>query len=65
MAYNARGFSYYMLRNYPRALTDLDQAIRLILNTRTLTRIEFWRVGPQETQKGAADDAVRVKELTK
>jgi tetratricopeptide (TPR) repeat protein len=29
VAYNARGFAYFMLRQYSRALTDLDEAIRL------------------------------------
>jgi tetratricopeptide (TPR) repeat protein len=29
LAYNARGFAYYLLRDYTSALADLDQAIRL------------------------------------
>jgi tetratricopeptide (TPR) repeat protein len=29
MAYNARGFTYYLLRDYKRALADFDEAIRL------------------------------------
>jgi tetratricopeptide (TPR) repeat protein len=29
LAYNARGFAYYMVRDAVRALVDLDEAIRL------------------------------------
>ena len=29
LAYNARGFAYYLSREYAQALSDLDQAIRL------------------------------------
>jgi tetratricopeptide (TPR) repeat protein len=29
LAYNARGFAYYLLREYPRALADFDKAIEL------------------------------------
>jgi tetratricopeptide (TPR) repeat protein len=29
LAYNARGFAYHLLREYKRALADLDEAIRL------------------------------------
>jgi tetratricopeptide (TPR) repeat protein len=28
-AYNSRGFAYFMLRNYTRAITDFDKAIEL------------------------------------
>jgi tetratricopeptide (TPR) repeat protein len=29
LAYNARGFAYYLMHDYPPALADFDQAIRL------------------------------------
>jgi tetratricopeptide (TPR) repeat protein len=29
LAFNARGFAYYLLRDYPHALADFDAAIRL------------------------------------
>jgi tetratricopeptide (TPR) repeat protein len=29
LAYNARGFAYYLSHDYRRALADFDQAIRL------------------------------------
>ena len=29
VAYNARGFAYYLLRDYARALADFDKAIEL------------------------------------
>jgi tetratricopeptide (TPR) repeat protein len=29
LAYNARGFGYYLLRDYPHAMADLDHAIQL------------------------------------
>src|SRR5206468_2062548 len=29
LAYNARGFAYYRLKQYPQAIADLDEAIRL------------------------------------
>lgn len=30
LAYNARGFAYYMLRDYPSAVADFDKAIELM-----------------------------------
>jgi tetratricopeptide (TPR) repeat protein len=29
LAYNGRGFAHYMLRDFPKAIADLDEAIRL------------------------------------
>ncbi len=29
LAFNARGFAYYLIRDYPHALADFDAAIRL------------------------------------
>jgi tetratricopeptide (TPR) repeat protein len=61
LAYNARGFVYYLLHDYKQALTDLDAAIKLnpkyrnAYQNRALTR----RVAGDA--QGAAEDDARAK----
>jgi hypothetical protein len=40
VAYNARGFAYYLLRDYARALADFHKAIESVPATRARSTIE-------------------------
>jgi tetratricopeptide (TPR) repeat protein len=65
LAYNARGFVYYLTRDYTRGLADLDAAIKLnpaYLNAyqnRAKTRRASGDV------KGAQEDEAKIRSLTK
>ena len=51
LAFNARGFAYYLLRDYPHALADFDAAIQLNPKYRTRCKTGSWPATPPAARK--------------
>jgi tetratricopeptide (TPR) repeat protein len=65
LAYNARGYAYALLRDFPHAIADYDAAIRI--NPKYINAYQNRRAARQSSgdKAGAAADAEKLRELGK
>jgi tetratricopeptide (TPR) repeat protein len=64
-ALNARGFAYFMLKEYANALKDLDAALERNPNYANALQIRAQTRKAAGDPQGAAEDAARLRELSK